>query len=121
MGQSHSNLIHCPSACPCARSSQKGIEDNARSLKDQIEELHWGSHGSPVLLLGHSKGGLDAAAAVTIYRDQLAGKVAGVVFAQSPYGGTPLASDAVRVGQVWDSASRAVIGGILSRFFSVSR
>lgn len=77
-------------------------------------ELHWGSHGCPVLLLGHSKGGLDAAAAMALHHDRLAGKVAGIVFAQSPYGGTPLASDFVG-----DSASRAVLGTVLSRFFNV--
>lgn len=38
------------------------MEKNAWELKHYIEELYWGS-GKRVMLLGHSKGGVDAAAA----------------------------------------------------------
>lgn len=40
------------------------MEKNAWELKQYIEELYWGS-GKQVLLLGHSKGGVDAAAALS--------------------------------------------------------
>jgi alpha-beta hydrolase superfamily lysophospholipase len=55
-----------------------------------------------VLLLGHSKGGVDAAAALSLYWPQLKDKVAGLVLAQSPYGGSPVASDILREGQLGD-------------------
>jgi hypothetical protein len=54
------------------------------------------------LLLGHSKGGVDAAAALSLYWPDLKDKVAGLVLAQSPYGGTPIASDLLREGQLGD-------------------
>jgi len=54
------------------------------------------------MLLGHSKGGIDAAAALTLYWHDLKDKVAGLVLAQSPYGGTPIASDILREGQLGD-------------------
>ena len=42
------------------------VAHNAWELKQYIEELYWGS-GKRVMLLGHSKGGVDAAAALSIY------------------------------------------------------
>lgn len=54
------------------------------------------------MLLGHSKGGVDAAAALSIYWSDLEDKVAGLALAQSPYGGSPIASDILREGQLGD-------------------
>ena len=55
-----------------------------------------------VLLLGHSKGGVDAAAASSMYWSELNDKVAGLALAQSPYGGSPIVSDTLREGQLGD-------------------
>lgn len=54
------------------------------------------------MLLGHSKGGVDSAAALSIYWPELKDKVAGLALAQSPYGGSPIASDIMREGQIGD-------------------
>ena len=54
------------------------------------------------MLLGHSKGGVDAAAALSMYWTDLKDKVAGLALAQSPYGGSPIASDILREGQLGD-------------------
>lgn len=54
------------------------------------------------MLLGHSKGGVDAAAALSLYWSDLKDKVAGLALAQSPYGGSPIASDILREGQLGD-------------------
>ncbi|KAK7277103.1 hypothetical protein RIF29_18253 [Crotalaria pallida] len=81
--------------------SEASVEKNAKELKEYIEEIYWGSN-KRVLLLGHSKGGVDAAAALSLYWSDLKDKVAGLVLAQSPYGGTPIASDLLREGQLGD-------------------
>ena len=52
--------------------------------------------------MGHSKGGVDAAAALSMYWPELRDKVAGLALAQSPYGGSPIASDIMREGQLGD-------------------
>jgi len=80
---------------------QSSVEKNAREIKEYIEELCWGSN-KRVLLLGHSKGGIDAAAALSLYWPELKDKVAGLVLAQSPYGGSPIATDILREGQLGD-------------------
>lgn len=80
---------------------QSSVSKNAREIKEYIEEIYWGSR-KRVLLLGHSKGGVDAAAALSLYWPQLKDKVAGLVLAQSPYGGSPVASDILREGQLGD-------------------
>ena len=54
------------------------------------------------MLLGHSKGGVDAAAALSLYWPDLKDKVAGLALAQSPYGGSPIPSDILREGQLGD-------------------
>ncbi|KAL0739737.1 hypothetical protein Bca4012_081250 [Brassica carinata] len=87
-------------ACHIAKiHSESSVEKNAREIKEYIEELCWGSN-KKVLLLGHSKGGIDAAAALSLYWPDLKDKVAGLVLAQSPYGGSPIATDILREGQL---------------------
>ncbi|KAG6496340.1 hypothetical protein ZIOFF_044201 [Zingiber officinale] len=84
--------------------SEASVEKNAREIKQYIEEIFWGSR-KRVLLLGHSKGGVDAAAALSLYWSELKDKVAGLALAQSPYGGSPIASDILREGQLGDYVS----------------
>ncbi|XP_022882463.1 uncharacterized protein LOC111399401 isoform X2 [Olea europaea var. sylvestris] len=96
-------------ACYIAKiHSEASVEQNAWELKQYIEELYWGS-GKRVMLLGHSKGGVDAAAALSIYSHELKDKVGGLALVQSPYGGTPMASDILREGQVADKETRKIM------------
>ncbi|CAN6221246.1 unnamed protein product [Urochloa humidicola] len=89
-------------ACHIAKiHSESSVSKNAQEIKEYIEEIYWGSR-KRVLLLGHSKGGVDSAAALSLYWPQLKDKVAGLVLAQSPYGGSPVASDILREGQLGD-------------------
>ncbi|CAA0820390.1 alpha/beta-Hydrolases superfamily protein [Striga hermonthica] len=81
--------------------SEASVEKNAKEIKDYIEELYWGSK-KRVLLLGHSKGGVDSAACLSMYWNDLKDKVAGLALTQSPYGGSPIASDILREGQLGD-------------------
>jgi len=67
------------------------------------------------MVLGHSKGGIDAAAALSMYWPELKDKVAGLVLAQSPYGGSPIASDILRPGQLGDYLNVRKIMEILMR------
>lgn len=89
-------------ACHIAKiHSEASVEKNAREIKEYIEEIYWGSN-KRVMLLGHSKGGVDSAAALSLYWSDLKDKVAGLALAQSPYGGSPIASDLLREGQLGD-------------------
>uniref|UniRef100_A0A1D1ZEL9 Phosphatidylcholine-sterol acyltransferase n=2 Tax=Anthurium amnicola TaxID=1678845 RepID=A0A1D1ZEL9_9ARAE len=102
-------------ACHIAKiHSEASVEKNAWELKKYIEELYWGS-GKRVLILGHSKGGIDAAAALSIYWSDLKDKVAGLALAQSPYGGSPVASDILREGQVADKEARSILEFIVCK------
>lgn len=94
--------------------SEASVEKNAWELKQYIEELYWGS-GKKVLLLGHSKGGVDAAAALSLYWPELKDKVAGLALVQSPYGGTPIASDILREGQIADKEARKIMEFIICK------
>lgn len=94
--------------------SEASVEKNAWELKEYIEELYWGS-GKRVLLLGHSKGGVDAAAALAIYWPELKEKVAGLALVQSPYGGSPIASDILREGQIGDKEARKIMEFIICK------
>ncbi|GJR09875.1 alpha/beta hydrolases superfamily protein [Tanacetum coccineum] len=58
--------------------SEASVEKNAREIKEVIEEVYWGFK-KRVLLLGHSKGGVDAAAALSMYWPELRDKVTGVL------------------------------------------
>ncbi|KAI5055893.1 hypothetical protein GOP47_0029414 [Adiantum capillus-veneris] len=101
--------------CHIARiHSEASVETNALELKNYIEELYWGC-GKRVMLLGHSKGGVDAAAAIAKYWSDLKDKVAGLVVVQSPYAGSPIASDILREGQVADVETRRVMEVIICK------
>ncbi|CAM8925844.1 unnamed protein product [Rhodiola kirilowii] len=103
-------------ACHIAKiHSEASVEHNAWELKNYIEELYWGS-GKRVMLLGHSKGGVDAAAALSLYWSDLEEKVAGLALVQSPYGGTPLASDILREGQIADKETRRIMELLICKF-----
>ncbi|KAJ7566503.1 hypothetical protein O6H91_02G106200 [Diphasiastrum complanatum] len=95
--------------CYIARiHSEAAVETNARELKDYIEELYWGSR-KRIMLLGHSKGGVDAAAAIAMFWTDLKEKVAGLVLVQSPFGGSPIAADILREGQIADLETRRIL------------
>ena len=90
--------------CEISRVDSEGsVKENARTVAEEIEEMSSSSSSSnnssssngstKVLAMGHSKGGLDIAAALSIYEKRLEEKVAGFVCVQSPYGGSPIAED----------------------------
>ena len=66
------------------------VKANAKAIRDAILEASSG--GKKVVLVGHSKGGVDAAAALAMY-PELKPHVRALVAMQSPYGGTPISSD----------------------------
>ncbi|KAF8388933.1 hypothetical protein HHK36_025616 [Tetracentron sinense] len=102
-------------ACHIAKiHSKASVEQNAWELKQYIEELYWGS-SKHVMLLGHSKGGVDAAAALSIYLSDLKDKVAGLELVQSPYGGTPIASDILCEGQIAGKETRKIMEFLLCK------
>ena len=67
-----------------------GVETNAAVVRDAI--LAAASTGKKVVIMGHSKGGLDAAAALAIY-PELAALTQALITIQSPYAGSPVAQD----------------------------
>jgi len=73
-------------------NSEGRVEENAQYLRDEIREISR-SYDKKVVLIGHSKGGLDIAAALSIYEEDLKDIVRAFVAVQSPYGGSPIAED----------------------------
>ncbi|ONH99875.1 hypothetical protein PRUPE_6G055000 [Prunus persica] len=67
-----------------------------------------------------SKGGVDAAAALSIYWCDLKDKVAGLALVQSPYGGTPLASDILRERQIVDEETRRIMELLICKLIKAS-
>lgn len=67
-----------------------GVEHNAAIVRQAVLEA--AKSGKKVVLMGHSKGGLDSAAALAMY-PELKEHVRALVTIQSPYGGSPMAND----------------------------
>ena len=61
-----------------------------------------------VVLVGHSKGGVDACAALALHEHRLKDIVLGVITVQSPYGGSPVASDLTATASLRSLAARAL-------------
>ncbi len=100
------------------RMIQAAVEINARELKRYIEELYWGAQ-KKVVLLGHSKGGLDAAAACSMFWEDLKDKVVGLAVLQCPYGGSPIAADILREGQIADTGTRRLMEVLICKLIKV--
>jgi pimeloyl-ACP methyl ester carboxylesterase len=70
--------------------TDESVEHNAKIVRDAVLEA--AKDGKQVVLIGHSKGGLDSAAALAMY-PEIQDKVRALVTIQSPYGGSPIADD----------------------------
>jgi hypothetical protein len=81
---------------------------NAETIRRTIRET--AKDGRRCLLLGHSKGPIDAHAALELDPD-LARHVRAFVSLQAPFAGTPLATDAARSAR-WQKVMSAVVGGL---------
>jgi pimeloyl-ACP methyl ester carboxylesterase len=66
------------------------LESGAREIREAI--LDATADGEQVVILGHSKGGVDTAAALALY-PELRARVRAFVAIQAPYAGSPVASD----------------------------
>lgn len=67
------------------------VEDNAKVIRDTIKKIAE-AEGKEVVIIGHSKGGVDSTAALAQY-PELYEHVRAVIAMQTPYGGTPVATD----------------------------
>lgn len=74
------------------------MKDNAKAVRDIVVKQYV-EFGKQVVLLGHSKGGTDAAATCAMFWGELRDKVRGLIMLQAVYGGTPLAADLLSGGQ----------------------
>ncbi len=70
--------------------SLAGVATNARVIRDAV--LAATLEGKKVVLIGHSKGGLDCAAALAMH-PEVAAKTHALITMQSPYAGSPVAQD----------------------------
>ena len=68
------------------------VETNAAAVAREVED-YYNETGKKVILIGHSKGGIDCAAALAMYDDAMRDKVFGLIAMQCPYGGSPIATD----------------------------
>ena len=84
------------------------VETNAQVIREAIMRIAE-KEGKQVVLVGHSKGGVDATAAIAMY-PELEEHVRAVVAMQSPYGGTPIASDIAANSTLLGWVSRAIKG-----------
>lgn len=71
-----------------------GVEKNAAVIRDKIIEVS--KEGHQCIVIGHSKGGVDAAAAIAMY--DLYDHVFCLVCMQAPFGGTPMSGDVAKAG-----------------------
>mmetsp|Transcript_56110 Transcript_56110/g.76535 ORF Transcript_56110/g.76535 Transcript_56110/m.76535 type:complete len:227 (-) Transcript_56110:89-769(-) len=94
-------------------NSEASCMDNAATIRDVIIRCH-AETGKRIVVIGHSKGGLDAAAAVAVY-PQLRQLVEGIVFVQSPYGGSPIASDMLEDESLRDAVHFVFMNILMTR------
>ncbi len=91
--------------------SDDSVVRNAQRVRDAIEEAS--QTGKKVVLLGHSKGGVDAAAALSLY-PELKPHVRALITMQAPFGGSALATDlleARRLAPVVVRSVKRLLGG----------
>ena len=88
-----------------ALDSEASTAVNARAIQESVTRIST-TTGKLCVLMGHSKGGIDSAAALAMFPD-LRSLVAGLVFLQTPYRGSPVAADMLQ-----DEVLRHAVGFI---------
>jgi hypothetical protein len=91
-----------------AADGEGGVGANAAALCREIVEYHAETGGREVVLIGHSKGGIDCAAALAVHEAQLSGIVRGLITVQSPYAGSPIAADLLAFPALADLVAKAL-------------
>lgn len=82
---------------------------NVATIKKAIEQV--AAEGKQVVLIGHSKGGVDSSAALAMH-PELKQHVRAFVAMQSPYGGAPLATDLLS-----NAATKLGVGALAKYIF----
>jgi hypothetical protein len=75
--------------------TDKSTEHNARALRDEVLRLAGTSRERKIVAIGHSKGAVDFAAALSLY-PEIQKHVACHISIQGPHGGTPLVNDLMK-------------------------
>lgn len=91
-----------------AADGEGGVGGNAAALCREIVAYHAETGGREVVLIGHSKGGIDCAAALAVHEAQLSGIVRGLITVQTPYAGSPIATDLLAFPVLTDLVARAL-------------
>ncbi len=81
------------------------VRKNAKAIRDAVIAANAG--GKRVVLIGQSKGAVDATAALALY-PEIRAKVRAMIAIQAPYGGTPIASDIRNCPELEPLVKRAV-------------
>ena len=87
---------------------QGRVADNAEILR---AELAGGDPGRTAVVFAHSKGGVDATAALSLY-PALRSRVRALVAVQSPFHGSPVAGDLGRARRVKALVDRILVGAL---------
>lgn len=91
-----------------AADGEGGVGGNAAALCREIVAYHVETGGREVVLIGHSKGGIDCAAALAVHEAQLSGIVRGLITVQTPYAGSPIATDLLAFPALADLVAKAL-------------
>jgi hypothetical protein len=68
------------------------VASNADALAYEVEQLY-DETKKRVIMIGHSKGGIDSGACVALHDERMMHFVRGIICVQSPFGGSPIATD----------------------------
>lgn len=85
--------------------SDASVAANAKAVRDAVLEAS--ASGQQVVLIGHSKGGVDATAALSLY-PELTPHVRAMISMQAPYGGTPVSTDLQNCPELRPHVNRAI-------------
>ena len=75
--------------------TDKSTEHNARALRDEVLRLAGTSRERKIVAIGHSKGAVDFAAALSLY-PEIQKHVVCHISIQGPHGGTPIVNDLMK-------------------------
>ena len=71
--------------------SEAGPQTNAKFIRDAVLRSQ-----KPVIIIAHSKGGIDTLVSLVNYGDEISDKIKGFIPIQSPFKGSPIADDIIK-------------------------
>jgi len=106
------DIAHCRLEPTSGYGTQKLPENNIEAIENEVLSLHQKQPDKPVVIVSHSKGGIDALEMLLRRKNLIDREIIGWIAIQAPFWGTPVANWAID-NRLFNPIIEQLLGGLL--------